>query len=209
VEKMKNTSLGKRQLQAMETRKKIYETARQLILEHGFEHVSVDLIAEAAGVSKGTFYVHFESKDALAAALVEEYTNTVDMDYKALMAGLPENTSIDDAIILLSERISDVIADNIGLENIRVLYKAHLAKTVNTTPAMSYNRELYKLFAELLQTGISRGDIRDDISVESLSRHLILAIRGIVFEWCIRYPDFDLKEQIKEHFKILLYGIKK
>jgi len=206
---MKNTSLGKRQLQAMETRKKIYETARQLILEHGFEHVSVDLIAEAAGVSKGTFYVHFESKDALAAALVEEYTNTVDMDYKALMAGLPENTSIDDAIILLSERISDVIADNIGLENIRVLYKAHLAKTVNTTPAMSYNRELYKLFAELLQTGISRGDIRDDISVESLSRHLILAIRGIVFEWCIRYPDFDLKEQIKEHFKILLYGIKK
>jgi len=206
---MKNTSLGKRQLQAMETRKKIYETARQLILEHGFEHVSVDLIAEAAGVSKGTFYVHFESKDALAAALVEEYTNTVDMDYKALMAGLPENTSVDDAIILLSERISDVIADNIGLENIRVLYKAHLAKTVNTTPAMSYNRELYKLFAELLQTGIFRGDIRDDISVESLSRHLILAIRGIVFEWCIRYPDFDLKEQIKEHFKILIYGIKK
>jgi len=209
VDKMKNTSLGKRQLQAMETRKKIYETARQLILEHGFEHVSVDLIAEAAGVSKGTFYVHFESKDALAAALVEEYTNTVDMDYKALMAGLPENTSVDDAIILLSERISDVIADNIGLENIRVLYKAHLAKTVNTTPAMSYNRELYKLFAELLQTGIFRGDIRDDISVESLSRHLILAIRGIVFEWCIRYPDFDLKEQIKEHFKILIYGIKK
>jgi len=206
---MKNTSLGKRQLQAMETRKKIYETARQLILEHGFEHVSVDLIAEAAGVSKGTFYVHFESKDALAAALIEEYTNTVDMDYKALMAGLPENTSVDDAIILLSERISDVIADNIGLENIRVLYKAHLAKTVNTTPAMSYNRELYKLFAELLQTGIFRGDIRDDISVESLSRHLILAIRGIVFEWCIRYPDFDLKEQIKEHFKILIYGIKK
>jgi len=209
VEKMKNTSMGKRQLQAMETRKKIFETARQLILEHGFEHVSVDLIAEAAGVSKGTFYVHFESKDALAAALVEEYTNTVDMDYKALMAGLPENTSVDDAIILLSERISDVIADNIGLENIRVLYKAHLAKTVNTTPAMSYNRELYKLFAELLQTGISRGEIRDDIPVESLSRHLILAIRGIVFEWCIRYPDFDLKEQIKEHFKILLYGIKK
>jgi len=206
---MKNTSMGKRQLQAMETRKKIFETARQLILEHGFEHVSVDLIAEAAGVSKGTFYVHFESKDALAAALVEEYTNTVDMDYKALMAGLPENTSVDDAIILLSERISDVIADNIGLENIRVLYKAHLAKTVNTTPAMSYNRELYKLFAELLQTGISRGEIRDDIPVESLSRHLILAIRGIVFEWCIRYPDFDLKEQIKEHFKILLYGIKK
>ncbi len=206
---MKNVKLNKRQLQAIATRKKIYETARQLILKHGFEHVSVDLIAEAAGVSKGTFYVHFESKDALAAALIEEYTNTVDMDYKALLTGLPENTSIDDAIILMAERISEVIAANIGLENIRVLYKAHLAKTVNTTPAMSYNRELYKLFADLLKTGVSRGEIRDDIPVESLSRHLILAIRGIVFEWCIRYPDFDLKEQITEHFKILLYGLKK
>lgn len=206
---MKKANLNKRQIQAIATRKKIYETARQLILKHGFDQISVDMITEAAGVSKGAFYVHFESKDALAAYLVEECTNAADMDYKAFLANLPGNTSVFDALILLAERISELIAANIGLENIRVLYKAHLAKTADTTPAMSYNRELYKIIDELLKTGVPRGEIRDDIPVESLSRHLILAIRGITFEWCIRYPDFDLKEQITEHFKILLYGLKK
>ncbi len=206
---MRNASLNKRQIQAMATRKKIYETARELILKHGFDHISVDMIAKTAGVSKGAFYVHFESKDALAATLVEECTNAADMDYKAFLASLPGNISVVETLILLAERISEVISCNIGLENIRVLYKAHLAKTVNTAPAMSYNRELYKAIADLLKTGVSRGEIGNAIPVESLSRHLILAIRGIVFEWCIRYPDYDLKEQILEHFKILLYGLKK
>jgi hypothetical protein len=90
-----------------------------------------------------------------------------------------------------------------------VLYKAHLAKAVDTTSATSYSRELYTLFSKTLEMGVEQGELREDLSVASLSRHMILAIRGITFEWCIRYPDFDLKEQVLEHFKILLYGIKK
>jgi len=91
----------------------------------------------------------------------------------------------------------------------RVLYKSHLTKTIDTMPAMSYSRELYKIIAEVLEKGVQRGEIRKDISVDSLTKHSILAIRGINFEWCIRYPDFDLKVQILDHFKILMYGLKK
>lgn len=91
----------------------------------------------------------------------------------------------------------------------RVLYKAHLTKTIDTTFAMSYNRELYKLLSEVLEKGINQGELRDDLPVVSLANHLILATRGIAFEWCVRYPDFDLKEQILFHYKILLYGLKK
>lgn len=206
---MKKESLSKRKLQAIETKKKIYETARQLIIERGFENISVDSIVDAAGVSKGAFYVYFESKDALAAALVEEYTSTADMDYKSFLSSLPNNNSVFETLILLAEKISGFISANIGVENIGVLYRAHLAKTINTTPAMSYNRELYKLFTDVLERGVLQGELRDDIPVESLSKHLILAIRGITYEWCIRYPDFNLREQILEHFKILIYGLKK
>ncbi|HBN82389.1 MAG TPA: hypothetical protein DDZ89_00945 [Clostridiales bacterium] len=91
----------------------------------------------------------------------------------------------------------------------RVLYKAHLTKTINTTPAMSYDRDLYKMFTEILERGIRQGKLREDIPVEFFSKHLIMAIRGITYEWCIRFPDFDLKKQVQDHFKILLYGLKK
>jgi AcrR family transcriptional regulator len=200
---------SKRKLQAVETKKKIFEAARQLVMEHGIENVSVDAIVKAAEISKGAFYVHFESKDVLAAALVNDYTNIADMNYKSFLTTISDHKSVLDILVLLAEKISDFIHFNIGYENIRVLYKAHLSKTIDTAYAMSYNRELYKLFTEVLERGVRQGEIREDIPVDSLAKHLILAIRGITFEWCIRYPAFDLKEQVLDHFKILLYGFKR
>ncbi len=206
---MKKEQTNKRKLQATKTKRKIFEAARQLAAEHGIENVSVDSIVEAAGVSKGAFYVHYESKDALIVALVNNYTNIADMDYKSFLISISDRKSSLDKLLLLAERISDFIELNIGFENMRVLYKAHITKTIDTTSAMNYGRELYKIFAEILEKGVLGGELREDIPVDSLSKHLVLAIRGVVFEWCIRYPDFDLKEQILNHFKILLYGIKK
>ncbi|HHW01009.1 MAG TPA: TetR/AcrR family transcriptional regulator [Clostridiaceae bacterium] len=206
---MKKERISKRKLQSIETRNRIFEAARQLISEHGFENVSVDSIVETAAVSKGAFYVHFESKDALAFELVNYYTNLADIDYKSFLATLSDQQSVFDVLVLLAEKIAFFLTESIGYENMKVLYKSHLSKTFDTMPAMSYSRELYKIFAEVLEKGVQRGEIREDVSVDSLAKHLILAIRGIAFEWCMRYPDFDLKEQILDHFKILLYGLKK
>jgi hypothetical protein len=132
-----------------------------------------------------------------------------DMDYKSFFTTLPDRMSALDTLVLLAEKISDFIESNIGLENIRALYKAHLTKAINTTSSTSYNRELYKLFIDVLERGVRQEELREDIPVDSLSKHLILAIRGITFEWCIRYPYFDLKEQVLDHFKILLYGLER
>lgn len=206
---MEITNISKRKLQGAKTRKKIYETARQLSLTYGIDNVSVDSIVEAAGVSKGTFYVHFKSKDDLTAEFVNEYTDKADLDYKSFLDSISDNESILNTLVLLAEKISDFIDTSIGLENMRVLYKAHLTKTINTTSAMSYQRELYKLFSEVLEKGIKLGEIREDISIDYLSKHLIMAIRGIVFEWCVRYPNFNLKEQVVDHFKILMHGLKR
>lgn len=206
---MKIENLGKRQQRAIETKKKIYESARNLIKEFGIENVSVDSIVEAAGVSKGAFYVHFESKDALFATLVNEYTNIADMDYKSFLSSLPDDKSTFDILMGLAGEISDFIEHNIGIENMRNLYKAHLSKTVDTSSAISYKREIYKIFVEVLERGVEKGEIREDIQVDSLAIHLILAIRGIIFEACIRYPEMNLKEYVMEHFKILIYGLKK
>lgn len=53
-------------------RKQILDGARATFLARGFEAASMGEIARAAGVSKGTLYVYFDSKDALFAALLEE-----------------------------------------------------------------------------------------------------------------------------------------
>ena len=55
------------------TRNQILSAAYELLYKEGFVRVSMDAIAEAAGVTKRTVYYHFESKDALAAAVLDHH----------------------------------------------------------------------------------------------------------------------------------------
>jgi len=52
-------------------RRQIIEGARSVFLARGFDAASMNDIARAAGVSKGTLYVYFENKEQLFAAIVE------------------------------------------------------------------------------------------------------------------------------------------
>ncbi|MFK0273602.1 TetR/AcrR family transcriptional regulator [Ensifer sp. NPDC090286] len=53
------------------TREVIVAAAEKLFYAEGIRAVSVDAVAEAAGVTKRTLYYHFDSKDALIAAYLE------------------------------------------------------------------------------------------------------------------------------------------
>jgi AcrR family transcriptional regulator len=52
------------------TRERILECAQELFYSKGFHGVGIDEIAERAGVTKATFYNHFDSRDALTAETV-------------------------------------------------------------------------------------------------------------------------------------------
>lgn len=54
-----------------ETRRHLMEAGRSLFVEHGVEQVSIDAITSSAGVAKGSFYNHFDSREALFEALIE------------------------------------------------------------------------------------------------------------------------------------------
>src|SRR5262245_9737739 len=53
-------------------RRQIIEGARNVFLAQGFDAASMNDIARAAGVSKGTLYVYFDNKEQLFEAIVEE-----------------------------------------------------------------------------------------------------------------------------------------
>jgi len=50
---------------------RLLEKGKELVLFHGIKKVSVDEIAKAAGVAKGTFYQHFGSKEEYLLELIE------------------------------------------------------------------------------------------------------------------------------------------
>jgi TetR/AcrR family transcriptional regulator, transcriptional repressor for nem operon len=56
-----------------QTRERILDAAERLILDKGLAATSVDEILSESGTSKGSFFHHFPTKNALARALVERY----------------------------------------------------------------------------------------------------------------------------------------
>jgi AcrR family transcriptional regulator len=60
-----------REARTAETRARLVAAAIELVMEQGWRRTTVEQIAERAGVAKGTFFVHFASKESVVAALVE------------------------------------------------------------------------------------------------------------------------------------------
>lgn len=205
---MKKEKSTRRKEQGEATKKKIFDTAQRLFIENGIDQISVEDIVATVGVARGTFYVHFESKDALISSMIYSYVDKVDIDYEAFMRTvLPEATSCD-VLLALAEKICDIIENSVGYDSLKILYKVQLNVTQQMQAALNYNRALYKIFTDVLEKGAAKGDFNLILPVEELARHLVLAIRGITYEWCIRYPELNIKEHVRKHFQILLNGIK-
>lgn len=83
------------------TRDKLLEAARHTFTRAGYAGTSVDMIAEAAGHSKGALYSNFESKEAIFLDLLEQHMS----GEVATSAGfLPAGSSADEAIERIASR---------------------------------------------------------------------------------------------------------
>lgn len=86
------------------TREKLYVAAISLFGEHGIDQVTVDQIAAAAGVAKGTVYYNFRGKDALVGALIEDRI-------QRLITQITEAPGSDDPIVALIELLLRFVED--------------------------------------------------------------------------------------------------
>lgn len=57
------------------TKTRILDAAEELLLTHGVAGTSIDRVLERAGTTKGAFFYHFETKDALLLALITRFAD--------------------------------------------------------------------------------------------------------------------------------------
>ena len=100
--------LSQRQIQGQNSRDKLLDAATRLFHENGYQAVTVNDICEAAQLTKGAFYHHFDSKETLYQHL---YTPQLDA-YLSAHFSIPENAdgktlllSLADATLSFSEEI--------------------------------------------------------------------------------------------------------
>ncbi len=95
------SKLSKRQIQGQNSRDKLLDAATRLFHENGYQAVTVNDICEAAQLTKGAFYHHFDSKEALYqhlytpqldTYLASHFSISEDADGKTLLLALADAT---------------------------------------------------------------------------------------------------------------------
>ncbi len=76
----------------------ILEAARTVFLEQGYAGARMAVIAERAGVASGTVYLYFSSKEALAAALADDFFVRLDIALRPILTQLNDPIAIRAAV---------------------------------------------------------------------------------------------------------------
>ena len=77
---------SRRDDQTRETKRRLISAAVGLVGEVGWRRTTVEQIAERAGVAKGTFFVHFKTKEAVVLTLVEAQIGAASVARDAVLA---------------------------------------------------------------------------------------------------------------------------
>ena len=101
--------------------RQILDGARKVFLADGFDGASMNDIARVAGVSKGTIYSHFPSKEALFAALVRE-----DRRAQAEQLGAYDDHDgpVDEALRRMGVNLMQVMLDPAHVAQVRTIIAA-------------------------------------------------------------------------------------
>ena len=77
-----------------QSRKKILEAGRELFRQHGFEGASIDQVMNAASLTRGAFYAHFDSKEDLVGQVLSIEAGLVTALSRAAAAEEPRTSAM-------------------------------------------------------------------------------------------------------------------
>lgn len=182
--------------------------ALDLFVDRGFAATRLDDVAARAGVSKGTLYLYFESKEALFKAVIE------DAIVPLLAAAEDEIASYQGDSVDLLRRLLFGWWEQIGATRLAGVPKLLIAEARNFPDVAQYYHDAViararGLLRTLLQRGIERGEFRP-LDLET-AIDVIYAPLMMLVVWrssmCFCAKATDPADYLKTHFDLLVQGL--
>jgi AcrR family transcriptional regulator len=166
-----DTPLRRGERRKQHTKRRLLDAAAETYALSGVEGATISSITERADVGLGTFYLHFEDKDTIAAAVSAIVVRAILVTESALAAERAI-TGPCDRLVLLSRVVIDAAAEAPGLFCALLTWEGSRGSAAFTHPTM---RDL--LTPELairIARGVEAGEYR--IEDSTITAHAILGI---------------------------------
>jgi AcrR family transcriptional regulator len=188
----------------------ILDAALAVFAQKGFAATRLDDIAAKAGITKGTIYLYFDSKQALFEALARQSIGQRIDQVQAQLAAFTGSSADMLRLVLATMGHFAMTSDRV------VLPRLVLAEAANFPQlAEFWRREIVDrgigIFTTIIQRGIERGEFRK-IEPQHAARLCVAPILVIVL-WRTTFAQFDdepydYQGLIEAHLKTLLNGLK-
>lgn len=159
------------------TRQQLLEAGRRLFAENGYHATTTKDIGTAAGVTTGSVYYYFGSKDALYAEVYEQVRT---MMFDRLGAQLHAGTSFADALGSLCDEAVRLHREDPSVTPFYVAVPSEARQNVELLPVATRQLAASRsFFTELVKRGLSTGELDPKTDVKGLVDALAAIFNGL------------------------------
>jgi AcrR family transcriptional regulator len=161
------------------TRERLLQAAFREVYRHGFQSAGIDTILAATNVTKGALYYHFENKEALGHAVIEEIVAETNRDRWVRPLQRSKEKNPVDALIAIVRAIPSRPGDvKSGCSLVNLAQEMSLLDE-------QFRKRLERIFhawqeeiAMALRRGQSQGTVRRDLVPEETASFLVAMVEG-------------------------------
>jgi len=189
-----------------QTKKSIMEAATTSIAREGYESTGVAEICNRAGVSKGAFYYHFESKEAVFLALIDTWLNTLETTLNEVTY---QAKSVPEGLLEMAGLMQPVFENNQYFMGLFLELWTHANRNEKVRQAtIAPYRRFQETFARLIERGIEEGTIMD-VEPEIAGQLLLSLSSGLFLQASLEQDQVNWGNKLQESIEILLNGLKR
>ena len=193
---MDSKKITSRQAQAIKTRNKIYKIAFDLMKQKGFDNITIEDISKKAGVSVGTFYHYFKSKNDI---LFEIYHRADEYFNDKVLNKLKSDNSLEQIVEFFNHY--GEYSKLTGIDFTKQLYNT------GNKFFIKKDRDMLNILKDIIKYGQDRGEISNNAEAEEIMEYLFIGARGVVFDWCLYDGHYDLPVRMSLFFNDFVKSI--
>ncbi|MEM1088324.1 MAG: TetR/AcrR family transcriptional regulator [Pseudomonadota bacterium] len=207
---VKTPAENRREARKEQRRSDIVDAALKVFARDGFALSKMDAVAEEAGISKGTLYLYFDSKEALFEGMVREKMLPLLQQLQSEVSAAGSDLSAEDMLRLQMRFFYRNVLNTDRRHIMRLILAEgpnfpHLAKFYYDT-VLSQGKAV---FTSIINHGIERGEFRDiqghGLMKIAMAGGLVAALWKTTFE---PFEPIDLDAYCETHIDILLGGLR-
>jgi len=189
-----------------QTRASILDSATSCFARDGYDATGVAEICDNAGVSKGAFYYHFESKEAVFLELIDSWLKALETTLHEVTA---EAKTVPNGLLNMAGMVQQVFENNRQFMGLFLELWTHASRNEKVRLAtLAPYRRYQDIFAGLIQRGIDEGTIAP-VDPAAAGQILLSLTSGLFLQASLEPASADWGHILQESIDILLNGLKK